>query len=295
MLDQELERRVTAVLQARADEASQRFDPHHVAEAAIRGAAARASRRRWRWATAIAAAVAVTLVVGALSRNAVADAPQPTSTPSPSATPAPSPSGAVRGAPSGTGSFLRTFAYVLPPGRPIELFEYPNIMGFVEADIEAPDLSSEIYAATGAMGAVQPGAHGVVVAVVDEPVTHACPPGPERSVPMRPAPAQFLDDLRDIAAIPVGPVTSTTIDGRPVLTTAISGRGQLCGSDFHVKAYTGLPSSWVRLDLPSRLFVLQVDGLTVVVQIWATTEPDLASWADEVADQFVQSMDFEAP
>ena len=287
MHDEELERGVTAVLQARADDASQPFDPESVVEAAIRGAA-RAHRRRWTWVMAIAAAVVVTLAIGLLNRYAVADAPQPTSTPNPSAS--------GHGEPSAVTGFLRPFTYVPPPGRRIQVIDGGPLMGFFEADLEPPpEQARNVYAPNGS-GAVQPGAHGVVVAVVEEPVTHECPPGQERSAPMRSAPAEFLEDLRDIAGIPIGDVTPTTIDGRPVLSAAVSIREPGgCVSDFHVRPYTGLASPWVRLDLPSRLFVLEVDGLTVVVQIWATTEPDLASWADEAANEFVRSMDFEAP
>ena len=297
MLDEELERGVTAVLQARADDASQPFDPESVVEAAINGAAARAHRRRLTWVMATAAAVAVTLAIGFLNRNAVADAPQPTSTQSPSATSRPSPSASEHEEPPVGTRFLRPFTYVLPPGRHIHVVEDGgNLLGFFEADLEPPpEQAGNVYAPDGS-GAVQTGAHGVVVAVVEEPVTHECPAGPERFVPMRATPAEFLEDLRDIADIPVSNVTPTTIDGRPALSATVRHEPSCAARDFHVKPYTGVMASpWVRLDLPSRLFVLEVEGLTVVVQIWAPTEPDLTTWADEAANEFVRSIDFEAP
>ena len=179
-----------------------------------------------------------------------------------------------------------------------EYVEGASMKGFVDGEPD-PSATREIYPLAQVGRIVLPGSRGVVVAVLNGPVTHPCPPSDatERTVAMREAPADFLADLRDLAAVAIGEITPTTIDGRPAFAVAVPDNAPMagCGTDFHLTPFSGLTSPFVRLDIPSRLYALDVDGLTVLIQIWATTERDLAAWADEFANGFVNSFEFDAP
>jgi hypothetical protein len=53
-----------------------------------------------------------------------------------------------------------------------------------------------------------------------------------------------------------------------------------------------LPSNdYIRLDIPSRIVVAEVAGSTIMVDAWAGTPDDLASWLP-VAQEFIDSIDF---
>ena len=53
----------------------------------------------------------------------------------------------------------------------------------------------------------------------------------------------------------------------------------------------GTGSRLVRLDVPSRLIVSDVNGLPVVVQIWASTTRDLEAW-ESTAMRFLYGVHF---
>lgn len=106
---------------------------------------------------------------------------------------------------------------------------------------------------------------------------------------LRTAPADFLADLRDTANVPMGPIERTTFDGRAALTVMLPGTG---GSDIHVTGrMQGLSGTYVRVTMPSRLIVSEVDGTTIFVFIWARTAQELDRWLP-VADEFVGSIHF---
>jgi hypothetical protein len=48
---------------------------------------------------------------------------------------------------------------------------------------------------------------------------------------------------------------------------------------------------WLLLGFPYRLTMADVDGVPILVQIWARTDEDLAAWMP-VATEFVDSIDF---
>lgn len=239
----------------------------------------------------MAATLAIYIGVPTILRDAVGNGPlgpMPTSSPAASA-------GGVR---ADVTSFLRRFTYAVPERPMAEYAEGASMKGFVDGE-PAPSATPAIYPLDVSGRRVLPGSRGVVVAVLNGPVTHPCPPSAttERTVAMREAPAEFLADLRDLGGFPIGEITPTTIDGRPAIAASVPDDlpEAGCWTEFHPTPFTGLSSPFVRLDIPSRLSVLDVDGLTVVIQIWATTEQDLADWADEFANGFVNSFEFDAP
>ena len=59
-------------------------------------------------------------------------------------------------------------------------------------------------------------------------------------------------------------------------------------SDFH---YGPGLTTHVTLDVGSRIIVADVDGITIVVVIWATDEDDMAAWLP-TATAFVDSITF---
>jgi hypothetical protein len=106
---------------------------------------------------------------------------------------------------------------------------------------------------------------------------------------LRTAPADFLRDLRDIANTSMGPIQQTTLDGRPALAVMLPGTS---GSDIHVTGrMQGLSGTYVRVTMPSRLIVSELDGDTVFVFIWARTTEELDTWMP-VANEFVGSIHF---
>ena len=106
---------------------------------------------------------------------------------------------------------------------------------------------------------------------------------------LRTAPADFLADLRDTGNVPMGPIERTTLDGRAALTVMLPGTG---GTDIHVTGrMQGLFGTYVRVTMPSRLLVSEVDGTTVFIYTWARTARELDRWLP-VADEFVASIHF---
>lgn len=128
------------------------------------------------------------------------------------------------------------------------------------------------------------GARGVVVADVTDVVTHDCLGGTGR-VPVGDEPSAFLDDLIGIAGLHVKDMDKTTLGGWPAVS-AITVGGECEIADVH------LPSNdYIRLDIPSRIVVAEVAGSTIMVDAWAGTPDDLASWLP-VAQEFIDSIDF---
>jgi len=106
---------------------------------------------------------------------------------------------------------------------------------------------------------------------------------------LRTPPAEFLTDLRDTANVPMGPIQQTKLDGRAALTVMLPGTG---GTDIHVTGRTqGLGGIYVRVTMPSRLIVSELDGDTVFVFIWARTAQELDKCVP-MADEFVTSIHF---
>jgi hypothetical protein len=200
--------------------------------------------------------------------------------PGPSASP-------TRSAPS----FRIPFEYVMPPIGSLRLDHAPDeryLFGFVDdADKASPAPDSGLAQIR----------RGVSVAAVVDAWTHGCPDaaGTVRAerTPVREAPAELLEDLRTIAGISFGAATTTSLDGRPALMMAPDPATSRCDSgDLHVGGHIqGLSVDYVELMRPSRLILADVDGVTILVDVWARTADDLAAWLP-IASTFVESIHF---
>lgn len=126
-------------------------------------------------------------------------------------------------------------------------------------------------------------------------VTHPCPMtgGPSR-VGIRTDPSTFLEDLHTIAGVGFGTTAPSTLDGRPALTVRVNPTASRCNnadfpSDFHTGSAGG--DDFISLKMPSQLTIVEVDGVTVLVDIWARTEAELSTWLP-AANAIVESIHF---
>lgn len=182
--------------------------------------------------------------------------------------------------------FVRPFEYSIPAGSALR----PAVDGphrDVAAWVEGPDLPPQPSAET-LYGGQLPGSgnlRGIIVASGEHAWSHS---GTGRFF-LRTAPAEFIADLRDTAAVAMDPIVRTALDGRAALTTVLRGGG----TDIHLgDPITGLTArGFVLISLPTRLTVSEIDETTVFILVWARTSDDLVRWMP-VADQFVASIDF---
>lgn len=221
---------------------------------------------------AMAAAAVAVVVLGIVIRLAgIPQVPDTAASPSPSpARLSQSPSGERSGRAS---TFVRPFDYAIPAGLALadpvfnehiyEFFEEGSNPGWGPAD-----------------DSVRKG-HGVTVVSAEAPLVHGTP----TRVPIRSKPQDFLEDLRAIGHAKIGEPIPTTLDGRPALVATVES-GNV--PDFH---YGPGLSTHVTLDVGSQLIVADVDGITIVVVIWATDEDDMATWLP-TATAFVDSIAF---
>ena len=131
-------------------------------------------------------------------------------------------------------------------------------------------------------GTFDPGAWGITISSAEGAVTHRClgvDDGPSRvSVNGRDA-RLFLEDLRTIAGVEISEPVDTTFDGRPAIAATVDPRANQCDyGDYHVHGPGGL-GGYVQLRVPSRLVVTNVDGMPIVIQVWASTANDLDAGA----------------
>jgi hypothetical protein len=231
--------------------------------------------------------VIAVLTVVAVIAGGQRPAPRPSPVPAPTVRPIVSPTtanptAAIIGPTLSAPYFLRPFEYVLPAATTLQplISGRPMLEGWADGPVV---LGADRY------GAEQNAAHprGIVVAALDGPVVHPCPEsGTGSRIVIRSAPQEFLDDLRGHAGVALSAVVPTRFDGRPaVVTTVVPGQSRCTFTDFH----TG--NDYVLLNLPSRLILVDVDGMTVLIDVWALTDDALAAWLPE-ADEVVQSIHF---
>ncbi len=235
---------------------------------------------RWRWGR-MAPIVAVVLTAGALAVASlgVGRHQLPAVTPTPSSTAAvASPTPSLTPAGTGrAGDFVRPFSYTIPAGSSLTLPAFDDrIYPFVEA---GGDPGSGPSGGGPAVGG------GVTVVSAQEPTVHGVTQSGGRTA-ISTDPAQFIEDLRTMAHTDLGEATPTTLDGRPALSVEV--RASSVG-DFHYRP--GL-SSDVPLTNPGRLIVADVNGITVVVLIWAATPAYLDGWLP-IGTAFVNSIRFD--
>jgi hypothetical protein len=187
--------------------------------------------------------------------------------------------------PTGTIDYLiRRFEYTVPGDTKL-----PGPARFGSTIVEwtsgsAPRVDPETVAPN-AVGVQR----GIVIASADTPWSH----GPAGRTRLRGAPADLLTDLQEIAFVPLGTISETMLDGRPALVVAVIPPG---ANDLHFSAQmTGLTGEdFVSLSIPSRLTVADIDGATMLIDVWARTPDDLMRWLP-TADEFIRSIHFLAP
>jgi hypothetical protein len=204
-------------------------------------------------------------------------------------------SGAIRqdpGPKATTEWFERPFEYAIPAGSGLRLAaDGPRravIAWIVGPHLPPPSNDPVQGGVVPDFGGQRPDSgdvRGVIVASGERAWSHAG----DRYF-LDPAPAAFIADLRDRSGVAMGPIVETSLDGRPALTTVLTGTGE---NDIHVDGpTTGLVSGpFVLVNNPARLTVTEVDGETIFLLIWARTTTDLDAWMP-VADSFVDSIHF---
>ena len=137
---------------------------------------------------------------------------------------------------------------------------------------------------TAGFGTIAPEAKGVTVSSAQGGQVHDCVADGYSRV--REDPALLLLDLRRKAGIGLGETELITFDGRPARYVAVDPAANQCEpSDFHARNFiTGILQQPMRLTVPSRLIVTEVDGETMVIQVWAGTEAGLQEWLRMSAD-----------
>ena len=140
-------------------------------------------------------------------------------------------------------------------------------------------------------GTIEPDTKGVTVSSANGAWVHDCVGDGYTRV--REDAALFLLDLRRKGHIGLGETELITFDGRPARLVALDPVANRCDySDFHAKnVIHGILQQPMRLTVPSRLIVTEVDGETMVIQVWAGTEAGLQKWLQESAG-FVDSIHF---
>lgn len=190
------------------------------------------------------------------------------------------------------GAFVRPFSYPdLPAAALGEPVRIGYLVAFPPTGMAGPYPTVE--AADGS-NVIQPHAHGIVIASTDDAVTHPCPmdDGQPSRVPFREDPEGVLEDLRTIGGAGIGELESITFDGRPALAATVDPSASRCDySDFHVLGSSGIGQGYMRLNLPSRLIVTQVAGMTIVLQAWAASPDDLDDWLP-TATEFLDRVRF---
>ena len=184
--------------------------------------------------------------------------------------------------------YFRTFEYTADANIPLKTIDTRvNGRGALIAFTFADD---EPYPSAG-FGTIAPEAKGVTVSSAQGGQVHDCVADGYSRV--REDPALFLLDLRRKAGIGLGETELITFDGRPARYVAVDPAANQCeSSDFHAKGYIhGILQQPMRLTVPSRLIVTEVDGETMVIQVWAGTEAGLQEWLRTSA-AFVDSIHF---
>ena len=187
-----------------------------------------------------------------------------------------------------TVEYFRPFEYKADSSIPLKSIDTRvNGRGALIAFTFAED---EPYPTAG-FGIIAPEAKGVTVSSAQGGQVHDCVADGYARV--REDPALFLLDLRRKAGIGLGETELITFDGRPARFVAVDPAANQCEpSDFHAKNFiTGILQQPMRLTVPSRLIVTEVDGETMVIQVWAGTEAGLQEWLGTSA-AFVDSIHF---
>ena len=126
-----------------------------------------------------------------------------------------------------------------------------------------------------------PARRGVVLAYAPEPEVHQCG-GVTARVVVRRDPMGLLLDLEGVAGFDVRDIERRSVGGRSAASALVIGPS--CGADVHLQQLPGLTDDSLTLEIsgPTFLTAVDVDGETVLLQLWAQTEEDLVQWIGEM-------------
>jgi hypothetical protein len=235
------------------------------------------------WFMAAVAAVLVVAVIGAIAvrPDRGPSQSQPVAGPSASASVSPSPLNSDEAA----LAFDRPFRFRMPADAQLEVNR--TFMPLLLELIDGP-LADEQYGSNG-NGSVAK-AHGIEIASLrGTPNTHPCPNVPNGSSRVQVSDRQpaFLDDLEWLGGMSFASPAPATVGSRPAISTALSAKA--CDTaDFHVA------NGFLDLNKPSRLILVDFDGPSLAIQIWATTEDELSAWLP-TAQTIIDSIEFVQP
>ena len=164
----------------------------------------------------------------------------------------------------------------------VTIQDFPLSVSFAESSIQnlRQDADFAWKKAWSESGRTGPAQRGAVLAYLGEPEVHQCG-GPTSRVVVRRDPAGLLQDLEGIAGFDVRDIESRSVGGRTAASALVIGPG--CGQDIHLRQ-VGLSHDSLLLEIsgPTFLTAVNVDGQTVLLQLWAHTEEELARWIDEM-------------
>ena len=186
-----------------------------------------------------------------------------------------------------TTQFGQPFTYAKAPASGLTVSsDTPDVVGFVDKD-----MSGDVHDAYGRSpkGELRSDAHGVAAALLSGATAAGCPSVPADHFATRQVPENFVADLRRIAGVHVGPVIPTTLDGHPASMVTLAGDPSCDEADLTIgDPQTG--QSFL-LGFPSRLYVVDIGGGTVIISIWAATDAELARFLPTATD-LVESIRF---
>jgi hypothetical protein len=136
---------------------------------------------------------------------------------------------------------------------------------------------------------------GITIAyIVTTPGFEPCRPEADPAI-IRTDPEGFLADVAFFAELPLQVTGSTSVNGRTAVTADVAGGGSPCGgSTLDVRPSMNMSNPWLLLDQPSRLIAIEHGRFTVLVHLWASSEDELAEWADEM-EPTIQSIKLPPP
>ena len=182
------------------------------------------------------------------------------------------------------GSLYQTARNVGAPESRVTLQMFPVAVSFDQASIQNLRLDEgtawkKVWSDSNRTGPPQ---RGVVLAYAPEPEVHRCL-GVTARVVVRRDPVGLLQDLEDVAGFDVREIERQSIGGRSAASALVIGPS--CGADVHLQQLPGLTDDSLTLEIsgPTFLTAVDVDGETVLLQLWAQTEEELAQWIDEMA------------
>lgn len=187
--------------------------------------------------------------------------------------------------------FVAPFSYRMPPPTHLTVVADAYDGYALVDDLRPVPTAQPDDGGTGlvAYGRIQSAAnHGLVVFDGDGAYVHPCPMtnGGRSRVPVGGTPETFLDGLDVLGGMPTVSVTTAELDGHPGLVATFDPVRRCETADIHLGAL-----DFILLGLPSELTVVDLDGRTIGILTWASTEEALQDWLP-TARSIIDSIEF---